>query len=425
MKNFENINNTSEKEDKLKNIPENISNLSVEEILENFKNKHVVFDVDKCFEKTGLNLFDNFVSSYAESYEASSEDQEKVRQKLENNICSVRFDPALFLILMAQRDYKSDAMYIPELKTIFFSDLKSYKNTEISLHEVTHAIGSINNNPDGSKIDFYQEYNPLNEGITEKMTVEMTGKKNEVYSINVKCAQIIDAIIDNKVNDAFQENNVNKIEEAYDKQISSGAFNKLAYNIFGVKNIFHEINQAEITVFEFEEKYDTNRVDLVEKYDAINNIVRKEKNAAQDYQQEKTPENKEKYLNQVEETDGELEKFNDEIISYVFAKDSLLKYDQGRNLDLIYKNLIDEINKHFGILIDKSNSYEEQMEVIQKICNIQASFDFSENKISSLEEIIKENLFKLYTKMTNKKSEENVDIYNELGVKNNLKWLNK
>jgi hypothetical protein len=54
-----------------------------------------------------------------------------------------------------------------------------YKNLEISLHEITHSIGSINNKPDGSKIEDYEIYSALNEGITEKMTVEMTGKKKE------------------------------------------------------------------------------------------------------------------------------------------------------------------------------------------------------------------------------------------------------
>ena len=64
------------------------------------------------------------------------------------------------------------------------------------------------------------------------------------------------------------------------------------------------------------------------------------------------------------------------------------------------------------------------MEIMQMICNIQASFNFSEKKINVLEVVIKENLLKLYEKMTRVEPSENLNVYEELGVKHNLKWLN-
>jgi hypothetical protein len=189
MKKLENISNVPKEEDKLKMIPEDFNNLSAEEIL---RHKHVVFEVNECFEKTKINLFNNFISSYTKSYQIDLEKQEKIKQKLENNIYAIRFDPALFLL--TSTDANSSVMYISEFKTLFFPDMKNYENPEIYTHEVTHSIGSIYVDADGSKIENYKIYNELNEGITEKMTVEMTGKRNEVYSPSVKCAQIIDAI---------------------------------------------------------------------------------------------------------------------------------------------------------------------------------------------------------------------------------------
>lgn len=420
MNNFENINNTPEKEDKIKTIPENAKNLSVEEA---FKHKHVILGVNECFEKTKINLFDNFISFYTDSYEASQEEQERVRQKLQDNMHNVRFDPAFFLI-MGAKDHESLAAYIPEFKTIFFPDMKTYKNIEISLHEITHSIGSIENKSDGSKIEDYKIYHALNEGITEKMTVEMTGKKKEGYSPNVKCAQIIDAITGGKVNKAFQENDVNQIKEAYDEQVSPGAFEKLVFNIHGVENVFKKINKANITVLKFEEENDTNSAEFIKKYDAIKNIIGEEEKLRLNFSKEKTPESKEKYLTQTDKTDEGLKQFKDEIIDYVFAKECLLEYNNGKNLDLICERLANTFDKHFGILVNKSNSREEQMEIMQMICNIQASFNFSEKKINVLEVVIKENLLKLYEKMTRVEPSENLNVYEELGVKHNLKWLN-
>lgn len=420
MEKFENINNQPEKEDKLKMIPEDFNNLSIEEA---FKRKHVVFEVDECFEKTGINLFDNFISFYAKSYEAIPEDQERIKQKLQDNMYAIRFDPAFFL-LMCAKDHESSAIYIPEFKTIFFPDMKTYKNMEISLHEITHSIGSINKKPDGSKIEDYEIYRGLNEGITEKMTVEMTGKKKEGYSPNVKCAQIIDVITGEKVNDAFQENDVNQIKEVYDKQISAGAFEELVFKINGIENILKEINESNFKVFNFEEQNDVNSAEFIQKYDTVKNIIDEEENMRSNSLKEKTQESKEKYLAQTYITDEKLKQFKDEIIDYIFARERLLKYDNGKNLDLICENLANILDKHFSILIDKSNSYEDQIEVIQKICNIQASFDFSDNKINVLENVIKENLIKVYEKMTNTELEENFDIYKKLAIKHNLKWLN-
>ena len=324
---------------------------------------------------------------------------------------------------MCAKDHDSLAMYISEFKTIFFPDMKTYKNTEISLHEITHSIGSIINKPDGTKIEHPELYKELNEGITEKMTVEMIGKKKEFYSPNVKCAQIIDIITDNKVNEAFQENNINKIKEAYDKQVSPGSFEDLALNIHGIENIFKEINKNKITIFEFEDKNDVSSAEFIKKYDAIKKIIDEEEGKRLDYLKEKTPEKLEKYSTQVDKTDEELKHFKEEVIDYVFAKESLSKYDDEKNLNLICKRLAKTLDKHFHTLIDKSNSYEEQMDLVQKICNIQASFDFSENKINVLEDVLKENLMNLYVKMTNIAPETDLDIYKKLGIKHNLRWL--
>jgi len=52
MEKLENVSNVPEKENKLMLIPEDFNNLSVEEA---FKHKHVVFEVNECFEKTKIN----------------------------------------------------------------------------------------------------------------------------------------------------------------------------------------------------------------------------------------------------------------------------------------------------------------------------------------------------------------------------------
>lgn len=420
MEKFENINNISEKEDKLKMIPEDFNNLPVQEA---FRIKHVVFEANECFEKTKLNLFNDFISLYKKSYGASLEEQEKIKQKLQDNIYSVRFDPAFFL-LMGVKDHNSSAMYIPDFKTVFFPDMKTYKNIEISLHEITHSIGSINNKPDGSKIEDSEIYVALNEGITEKMTVEMTGKKNEAYSPNVKCAQIIDIITEGKANEAFQKNDIDCLEKNYDEQINDGAFKDLVFNIHGIENILKEINKSNNVIFDFEEENDVNSAEFIEKYDAIKRIIDEVENIRLDFLKDKTEESKEKYLTQSDLTDEELKKFKDEIIFYVFAKECISKYDNGKNIDLICGRMANTLDKHLSALIDKSNTLEEQRELMQKFCNIQESFNFSENKINVLSRVIKDNLIKLYQKITSATPEENLDIYKKLGIKHNLKWLN-
>lgn len=417
MEKFENI-NILEK-DKLKMIPEDFNDLPVEEA---FKIKHVVLEANECFEKTKINLFNNFIFLYKKSYGASSEEQEKIKQKLQDNIYSVRFDPAFFL-LMSAKDHNSSAMYIPNLKTVFFPDMKTYKNIEISLHEITHSIGSINNKSDGSKIDDYEIYTALNEGITEKMTVEMTGKKNEGYSPNVKCAQIIDIITAGKVNEAFKKNDIDCLEKTYDEQIYDGSFKDLAFNIHGIENIFKEINKSNNIISDFEEENDVNSAEFIEKYDAIKRTINEEENLRLNYLKDKTERNKEKYLSQADLTDKELKKFKDKIIFYVFARECILKYDNGKNIDLICERMADTLNKHLTVLIDKSNTPEEQNELMQKFCNIQESFNFSENKINILENVMKDNLIKLYQKITGTMSGENIDIYKKLGIQHNLKWL--
>lgn len=368
-------------------------------------------------------MFDNFVSFYTASYGASSEEQERIKQKLQDNMYAVRFDPAFFLLMFAQ-DHNSAAMYAPELKTMFFPDMKTYRNIEISLHEIIHSFGSIDTKSDGSKIENYTIYKALNEGITEKMTVEMTGKKKEEYSPNVKCTQIIDAITDGKLNEAFQENDVNKIKEAYDEQVSPGAFEELVYKIHGVENTFREINKANITAFKFEEENNVNSTEFIKQYYTIKKIIDEEENLRLNYLKERIPESKEKYLIQSDKTDKALKEFKDQIVDYVFAKECLSKYDNGKNLDLICDRLASVLNKHFSIIINKSSSDEDQMKMMQKICNIQASFDFSENKINVLLDVIKENMFKLYRKITQAEPLEDLDVYKELGIKHNLKWLN-
>lgn len=408
------------KDDKLITIPEDFNTLPVEEA---FKCKHVVFDVNECFEKTKINLFDNFISFYLKSYNTNQEKINETKNKLKDNIYKIRFDPAFF-ILMSVKDHSAEAMYIPEFKTMFFPDMKTYKNLEISLHEITHSIGSINNKPDGSKIEDYEIYRGLNEGITEKMTVEMTGKKNEAYSPNVKCAQIIDVITEGKANDAFQKNDINLLEKNYDEKINDGAFEDLVINIHGIENVFKEISKSNNVIFDFEEENDVNSTEFIEKYDAIKQIIDEEESLRLKYREDKKEENKEKYLAQTDKTDGELKKFKDEIINYVFAKECISKYDNGKNIDLICERVSNTFNKQLTVLIDKSNTYEEQIEIMQKFCNIQESFNFSEKKINVLENVIKTNTLKLYEKMTNEKPEENVDIYKKLGIKHNLKWLN-
>ena len=415
MNNLENISNSPEKEDKLKSIPNNADDLSVEEA---FKHKHVVFEINECFEKTNINLFDNFVSSYTASYEASPEEQERIRQKLQDNIYAVRFDPAFFLL------HESLASYIPELKTMFFPDMKSYKNVEVSLHEITHSIGSIINKADGTKIENYETYKELNEGITEKITVEITGNKKEEYSPNVKCVQIIDMIIGGKVNEAFQKNDINQIREAYDKQVLPGSFEELAVELCDIRSTFKKINKDNITVFEFEGENDVNSIEFIKNYDSIKEISNKEENLRLNYLKEKTLESKEKYLSQADKSDEDLKQFKVEVVNYVLAKESLSKYDNGKNLNLICEELASTLNKHFHTLIDKSNDHEGQIDLAQKICNIQASFDFSENKIDVLEDILKNSLTDLYVKMTNKVPGVDLDIYKKLGIKHNLKWLN-
>jgi len=420
MEKLENINNnTSDKENKLAMVPEDFNNLSVEEA---FKHKHVVFEVNECFEKTKINLFNNFISFYAKSYEADSEKQKEIKQKLEDNIYAIRFDPAFFLLW--NMDNNTLAGYIPEFKTLFLPDIKTYKNPEIYIHEVTHSIGSICINAVGSKIEDNKFYSALNEGITEKMTVEMIGKKKEGYSPNVKCAQIIDEITGGKVNDAFQKHDVDNIREVYDKQINDGAFEDLVFNIYGIENIFKEINKSNNIIFDFEQENDVDSVEFIKKYDAIKQIIDEEEKLRLNYLKEKTKESKEKYLVQTDRAHEELKNFKDEIVYYVFAKECISKYDNGKNIDLICERMASSLDKHLITLVDKSNTQEEQSKIMQKLCNIQATFNFSENKILILENVVKANGRKLYEKMTNSNIEEDVDVYEKSGIQHNLKWLN-
>lgn len=419
MEKLENVSNVPEKENKLMLIPEDFNNLSVEEA---FKHKHVVFEVNECFEKTKINLFNNFISLYTKSYGAGLEEQEKIKQKMEDNIYAIRFDPAFFLLRSI--DVNSLAGYIPEWKTLFFPDMKTYKNPEIYAHEVTHSIGSICVNAEGAKIEDHEIYNSLNEGITEKMAVEMIGKKKEGYPPNVKCAQFIDIMIDGKVNEIFQKNDINRLEKIYDEQINDGAFKDLVFNIHGIENTFKEINKSNNVIFDFEEENDINSVEFVEKYDSVKKIIDEEENLRLNSLKEKTKESKEKYLAQVDKTDEKLKEFKDEIINYVFAKECVSKYDSGKNIDLICERMANSFDKHLGVLIDKSSTQEEQIKIIQKLCNIQTAFDFSENKISVLENVITANTVKLYEKITNTKVDEKINVYEKLGIQHNLNWLN-
>jgi len=422
---MENFINTSENQaekiiDKLTMIPEDFNTLSVEEA---FNHKHTVFEINECFEKTKINLFDNLITFYEKSYETDKEELSKIKLKLEKGIYAIRFDPAFFL-LMSAKDHGAEAMYVSDLKTLFFPDMNSYKNLEISLHEITHSIGSINIKPDGSKIEDYEIYVALNEGITEKMTVEMTDKKNEGYSPNVKCAQIIDAITGGKVNEAFQKNDIDYLEKSYDKQIDDGAFKDLAFNIHGIENTFKEISKSNDIVFNFKEENDINSVEFIKKYDIVKQIIDEEENLRLNFLKNKTGESKGKYLVQADKTDDELKKFQDEIVNYVFAKECISKYDNGKNIDLICERLANTFENHLTTLINKSNTHEEQMQTMQKFCNIQESFNFSINKIKALENVIRANTIKLYKKMTNIVPEETVDVYKKLVIQHNLKWLN-
>lgn len=418
MEKLENGSNLPEKENKLIMIPEDFNDLSVEEA---FKHKHVVFEVNECFEETKINLFNNFLSFYAKSYGAGLEEQEKVKQKMENNVHKIRFDPAFFLIW---NDNNSLAGYIPDLRTLFLPDMKTYKNPEIYVHEVTHSIGSIYVNPDGSKIENHEIYDALNEGITEKMTVEMIGKKNEGYSANVKCAQIIDVITDGKANKAFQDNDIHYLEKDYDEQINEGSFKDLVINLHGIENTFKEINKSNNIIFDFEEENDVNSAEFIKKYDVIKQIIYKEEDLRQNYLKEKTKESKEKYLSQTDKTDEELNEFKDEIINYILAKECILKYDNGKNIDLICKRMANTFEKHLDTLINKSSLQEEHIKILQKLCNIQAVFDFSENKIPVLENVITANTIKLYEKLTNTTVSEKINVYEKLGFQHDLNWLN-
>lgn len=419
MEKLENVSNVPEKENKLMLIPEDFNNLSVEEA---FKHKHVVFEVNECFEKTKINLFNNFISLYTKSYGAGLEEQEKVKQKMEDNIYAIRFDPAFFLL--RSMDVNSLAGYIPEWKTLFFPDMKTYKNPEIYAHEVTHSIGSICVNAEGAKIEDHEIYNALNEGITEKMAVEMIGKKKEGYSPNVKCAQFIDIMTDGKVNEAFQKNDIDCLEKIYDEQINDGAFKDLVFNVHGIENTFKEINKSNNVVFDFEEENDVNSIEFIKKYDAIKQIIDEEENLRLNSLKEKTKESKEKYLAQTDKTDEKLREFKDEIINYVFAKECISKYDNGKNINLICERMANSFDKQLSILIDKSNTREEQIKIMQKLCNIQASFNFSESKIPVLENVITTNAVKLYEKITNAKVDGKINVYKKLEIQHNLNWLN-
>lgn len=419
MKNFENIGNASEKEDKLKMIPEDADNLSVEEA---FKHKHIVLEINECFEKTKINLFNNFVSLYDKAYELKPEDKEDLKQKLYDNVYAVRFDPALFLVMATEKS-KSAAAYIPELKTLFFPDMKAYKNMETSLHEITHSIGSIYNNPDGSKIEYYNMYTALNEGITEKITVEMTGKKDEAYAPNVKTAQIIDIITEGNTNEAFKNNDINYLEKSYNEQVGDGVFKDLVLKIHGIENTYKEIYESNNVIFDFQEENDINSAEFIKKYDAVKQIINAEESLRINYRDNKTEESKEKYLAQMSKTDNDLKKFEDKVVDYVLAKSTILKYNNGENIDLICKNLAQTFEKHFSSLIDKCNTLEEQRGLMQKFCNIQESFNFSKNKITALEKVLSDNSLKLYKKITGQEIEKNSDIFQKLEITHNLKWL--
>ena len=60
MEKLENVSSVPEKENKLMLIPEDFNNLSVEEA---FKHKHVVFEVNECFEKTKISVGHFFLFS--------------------------------------------------------------------------------------------------------------------------------------------------------------------------------------------------------------------------------------------------------------------------------------------------------------------------------------------------------------------------
>ena len=392
----------------LTGIPEDSSTLSVEEA---FKHKHVVFEAQECFEKTKINLFDNFASFYTKAYETDLTKLDEVKQKLEDEIYAVRFDPAFFLLK------GSLAGYIPEYKTLFFPDMKTYKDPKIYVHEVTHSIGAIDRHADGTRIEDYKFYNEFNEGITEKMATEMTGNKKEAYSPYVKCAQIIDALTDGKVNDAFQKHDINIIKETYDQHVAEGSLQDLIFNMHGVGNTQKAIYRYSSDVIDFEEKNDMSLADFKQEYDAIKKVFSEDENV-------RLSGDKEKYSLQSEKTDTELAKFENAVVSYVIAKENILKYDNGKNINLICERMANTLNKHLEILVARGNNYEEQMDIMQKFCNIHATFNFSENKIEALENVVKTNTVKLYEKMTNLMPEGDVDIYKKLGIQHNLKWLN-
>ena len=256
------------------------------------------------------------------------------------------------------------------------------------------------------------------------MAVEMIGKKKEGYSPNVKCAQFIDIMTDGKINEAFQENDIDRLEKIYDEQINDGAFKDLVFNIHGIENTFKEINKSNNVILDFEEENDVNSVEFIKKYDAIKQIIDEEENLRLNSLKEKTKESKEKYLAQTDKTDEKLKEFKDEIINYVFAKECISKYDDGKNIDLICERMANSFDKHLGVLIDKSTTQEEQIKIIQKLCNIQESFNFSENKITVLENVITANAVKLYEKITNTKVDGKINVYEKLGIQHNLNWLN-
>lgn len=406
MGKFDYINNAPEKESVL--IPEDSNKLSVEEA---FNYKHVVFEAHECFEKTKINLFDNFVSFYAKAYNTDLMKLDEVKQKIENEIYAVRFDPALFLLR------GSLAAYMPKFKTLFFPDMKNYKNPEIYVHEITHSIGSITRRADGTRVEDHEFYNEFNEGITEKMGVEMTGKKKEEYSPHVKCASIIDAITDGKVNEAFQKYDIDIIKQIYDQQVGEGSLQGLIMNMHGVENTLKTTHKYHSDVIDFEEKNDISLAEFTQKYDSIKKIILEEENL-------RLSSNKEKYLAQTEKTDTELAKFDGEIVDYVMAKEHILKYDNGENINLICERMANNVGKHLEILISKSNTHVDQMNLMQKFCNVQASFDFSDKKIEVLENVVKTSAVKLYEKMTDERLEGDIDIYKKLGIQHNLQWLN-
>ena len=412
MEKFENtIKNPLEKDNKLEAIPEDFDKLSVEEA---FKYKHIVFEAQECFDKTKINLFDNFTSSYAKAYETDSVKLAEVKQTMQDNIYAIRFDPKFFLLIA--QDKNSLAGYLEEYKTLMLPDMKTYKNPEVYTHELVHAIGCIYRNADFSKIEDYEIYNEFNEGITEKMTVEMMGKRKEAYSPQVKCVQIIDEISGGKVNDAFQKYDVDSIKELYDQKVAEGSLEDLIFNMHGVENTFKELRKYSYEVEDYEEKEDVNSAEFRQKYNTIKKIFSEE-------DEMRLSGDKEKYLRQTDKTDEELKKFENEIVDYVIAKEYVLKYDKAKKINLICKRMANTVDKHLGTLITKSDTLEEQKDVMQKFCNMEAMFNFSENKIEVLEEVIAKNKVKLYEKMTNRQSAENSNIYEKLGIKHNLKWL--